>query len=213
LLLLEAGEKGQAMDRPAGIILAGGAATRIGGEKALMSFRSGTLLDAVIARVECQVALLALNIRAEDAPAVLEKHGTYPLVFDSLAEGTGPLGGVIAGLAWLSTQPGSRWLATFPCDTPFLPLDLVDQLMAHTHERPVFAHDARRMHGICAIWPVGCAASLRAGVEQGALRSVQSALKALGGETCQITAGEHAFFNVNTREDLAMAERLAPSCR
>ena len=200
------------MSGPVGVILAGGAATRIGGEKALLPFLSATLLDAVIARVKCQVASLALNVRAEAAHSFREGHSEYPLVFDCLPEGIGPLGGVIAGLAWLCTIPHARWLATFPCDTPFLPLDLVTQLTAHARGRPVFARDDSRIHGVCAIWPVECAATLRAGVERGALRSIQSALEALGGETCRIVAGDHAFFNVNTREDLATAVRLAPHC-
>jgi molybdopterin-guanine dinucleotide biosynthesis protein A len=199
------------MNRPAGMILAGGAASRIGGEKALLPFGTGTLLDAVMARVGPQVSPLALNVRKADAAHVRTRYPDNALVFDTLPEGVGPLGGVVAGLGWLATLGEAHWLATFPCDTPFLPRDLVAQLMAQARDRPVFARDAERLHGVCALWPLGCAARLKAGVEQGRLRSLQSALNELGGETCLVAAHAHAFFNINTREDLEKAEALARS--
>jgi molybdopterin-guanine dinucleotide biosynthesis protein A len=198
-------------EKPAGVILAGGSASRIGGEKASLPFLSGTLLDAVIARVSGQVHPLALNIRSDEMQKWRARHAEFPLLLDSFAANTGPLAGVIAGLAWLETLPDAQWLATFPCDTPFLPLDLVEKLMTHARGRPVVARDALRMHGVCGVWPLSCAPLLRERVELGKLRSVQSALDALGGDTYLIEADEHAFFNVNTKEDLALAARLARS--
>jgi len=197
--------------KPAGVILAAGLATRMGGEKASLPFLAGTLLDTVVARVKDQVGPLALNVRAEDAPGWHARYSAYPLLFDSLAANTGPLAGVIAGLAWLKTLPDAHWLATFPCDTPFLPLDLVAQLTTHARGRPLIARDRVRMHGVCGLWPLSCGDLLRERVELGKLRSVQSALDALGGDTYLVEADEHAFFNVNTKEDLAEAERLARS--
>ncbi len=197
------------LQRVAGVILAGGAATRIGGEKALLPFGGGTLLDAVIERVAPQVSRLTLNVPQTSAETFAERYRDYPLLFDPIPDRAGPLAGAIAGLEWLHTVPGTEWLATFPCDTPFLPRDLVAQLMAHARQAPVFAHDGERLHGICAIWPVRCLEPLRKGVEGGQLRSLRSAMEALGGKICLIRADKRAFFNVNTRDDLACAEELA----
>jgi molybdopterin-guanine dinucleotide biosynthesis protein A len=193
----------------AGVVLCGGVASRIGGEKALMPFMSGTLLDAVIARVAPQVSPLALNVATSEKERYRTRYPDYPLVFDSEPDRIGPLGGVIAGLEWARALGDVDWLATFPCDTPFLPHNLVAQLMAEADDVPMFAHDGHRQHGICAIWPLDCIERLRRGVEEGHLRSVQSAMKALGAKTCVFEAEADAFFNVNTREDLARAEELA----
>ena len=192
----------------AGIVLAGGAASRIGGEKALLPFQGGVLLDAVIARVAAQVSILAINVAREDEHNYRHRFASHPLIVDDFPKGTGPLAGVLAGLEWLAKQGGAQWLATFPCDTPFLPHDLVAQLMAGAGDAPVFARDEARMHGVCAVWPVSCGARLREGIEQGRLRSLHSAMEALGGETRLIRAEAHAFFNINTAEDLATAEQL-----
>ena len=43
----------------------------------------------------------------------------------------GPLAGVLTGLDWARTHaPGCRWVASVPCDAPFLPRDLVARLRA-----------------------------------------------------------------------------------
>jgi molybdopterin-guanine dinucleotide biosynthesis protein A len=73
----------------------------------------------------------------------------------------------------------------------------------------VAARHAGRLHGVCAVWPVGCLARLRDGVAQGRLRSLRSAFDHLGGTICDIDGGTDAFFNVNTPEELARAEILA----
>jgi molybdopterin-guanine dinucleotide biosynthesis protein A len=194
----------------AGVILAGGAGTRIGGAKALRPLGSGTLIDAVIARVRDQVSALALNIADADGGDYRARFGSsFPLLGDTLPPGTGPLAGVVAGLEWAASLDGVKWLATFPCDTPFLPHDLVPHLLAaSTPGRPIAAEDGERLHGVCAIWPVACAPALRAGVESGRLRSMVSALEALGGMRCTI-ADRDAFFNVNTPEDLKRAAEIA----
>ena len=197
------------MDKPAGLILAGGAASRLGGEKALLPFGDATLLDAVIARVAPQVSALALSVRRDDAARYAAHRRDIPLVFDASIERAGPLAGIVAGLEWLASRDDARRLATFPCDTPFLPHDLVAQLSARARDVPVFAHDGERLHGVCALWPLACLDRLKAGVDAGKLRSLQSALSELSGETCLIAAPEYAFFNINTREDLQEAERLA----
>lgn len=188
----------------AGVILAGGAGSRIGGDKALMPFRSGTLIDAVIARVQSQVDALALGIPTASADAYQARFGArYPLLRDTL--GAGPLAGIVAGLEWAQGD----WLASFPCDTPFLPKDLVAQLMRDAVDTPVAARSGGRLHGVCAVWPVRCLAQLREGVETGQLRSLKSALDRLGGRAVDIASDDDAFFNVNTQADLAEAEAIA----
>ena len=193
----------------AGIILCGGASSRMGGDKALLPFGGGTLLDAVIARAAPQVSRLALSVAADREKTYRLRYSHYPLLFDAQPDRIGPLAGVIAGLKWAQSLGDVEWLATFPCDTPFLPRDVVAQLSSIARAAPVFAHHGDRLHGVCALWPVDCLKPLEAGVERGTLRSLHSAMEALDGVSCHIEADGYAFFNVNTREDFARAEELA----
>lgn len=198
------------MEAIAGVIVAGGAGRRMGATKALLPFANGTLLDAVIARVRPQVGALALNVRAVDRAVYRGRIGAeIPLLADPIEPSVGPLGGVLAGLEWLATTNAAGWLATFPCDTPFLPLDLVAQLHGAARMRaPVAARDSERTHALCALWPAECVNALRSGIESGRLRSMMSAVEALDGHTRNIVCGLNAFFNINTPEDLAAAEEI-----
>jgi molybdopterin-guanine dinucleotide biosynthesis protein A len=185
-----------------GIILAGGASSRMGEAKAFLPFGSRTLLDAVLARAAPQVDVLAIDVPRADVQKYEARFSPSALP-DLYADTFGPLCGIVTGLAWCSTD----WLATFPCDTPFLPRDLVAQLAKQADDKPVVAKGAQ----VCGLWPRTCLPQLKAGLESGALRSVLSAVDALGGTVCEIDAPEHAFLNINTRDDLAEALRLSAS--
>lgn len=192
------------------MVLAGGLGTRIGGDKALAPFAGAVLLDAVLARAAPQVGALALNVPAAQAAEYRRRYGArHALVIDTLPPGTGPLAGILAGLDWLAHNRGADWLATFPCDTPFLPRDLVAQLRAQAVDAPVAARAEGRLQGVCALWPLACRDRLRAGVEHENWRSLREALERLGGTAIEIACDADAFFNVNTPEDLTRAETMA----
>jgi molybdopterin-guanine dinucleotide biosynthesis protein A len=185
-----------------GVILAGGASARMGEHKPLLPFRGATLIEAVIARAKPQVTELAIDV----SPAMAEAYRARlreNVLPDRYGEQLGPLCGIITGLAWCE----SEWLAAFPCDTPFLPRDLVAQLAAHARGAPAVARGAQ----VCGLWPKSCVSDLKRGFESAALHSVLSAVEALGGSVVKIVADDRAFFNVNTPEDLAAAESFSPS--
>jgi molybdopterin-guanine dinucleotide biosynthesis protein A len=184
----------------AGIILAGGASARMGEHKPFMPFRGAPLIEAVIARVKPQVGRLAIDV----APSMVEIYRARlreTVLQDAFAETLGPLCGIVTGLMWSQ----SDWLATFPCDTPFLPDDLVAQLAKHADKSPVVAKGAQ----VCGLWPAACLARLKEGVESGELRSVMGAVEFFGGKAFEINAGSNAFFNINTRDDLKAAEAFS----
>src|ERR1700733_4552872 len=111
--------------KPWGIVLAGGASSRMGALKPLMPFRGAALIDAVIARAAPQVSLLGIDVSRDEEPLFRARYGGA-VVPDVFAQKLGPLCGIVTGLQWSETG----WLATFPCDAPFLPRDLVAQLEA-----------------------------------------------------------------------------------
>jgi molybdopterin-guanine dinucleotide biosynthesis protein A len=174
-----------------GIVLAGGQSRRMGGHKPLTKFAGGTLLDAVLARAAPQVRRLVI-----DVPRAIVKDYPNPNVVPDLFDDTlGPVCGIVTGLEWLHGDV----LATFPCDTPFLPHDLIAQLARHPV--PVVVEGMP----VCGLWPKAALGTLRNHVG----RSVRDALAALGGRAVRIAAPRHAFFNVNSPEDLQEAMRLS----
>lgn len=183
-----------------GVILAGGASARMPEHKPFMPFRGATLIEAVIARVKPQVTTLAIDVTASMAKLYRARLGEIVLP-DMFTETLGPLCGIVTGLMWSQ----SDWLAVFPCDTPFLPADLVAQLAKHADKSPAVAKGAQ----VCGLWPKACLAQLKERVESGELRSVHGALEYFGGVVCELRAPEQAFFNVNTPDDLKAAEALS----
>jgi molybdopterin-guanine dinucleotide biosynthesis protein A len=192
--------------RIAGVIIAGGEGLRLGGRKVLAPFGGDTLLGAAIASLAPQTDVLALNLKPEAADEARARY-SYPILHDAPGPALGPLGGLLAALDWARDK--DMLLATIPADTPFLPGDLLAQLAAASRaDVPVFARDAQRDHYLCALWPAVAIDVLHEGVSSGRLRSVRSAHDALGSVACRISGPRHAFFNVNTQEDLARAEEI-----
>lgn len=105
-----------------GLILSGGLGSRMGGvDKGLQPFRDEPMVAHVVRRLRPQVASLLIN-----ANQTIERYADFgfPVVSDDIAGYAGPLAGMHAGLAICETP----LLATAPCDSPFLPDDLVRRL-------------------------------------------------------------------------------------
>ncbi|AMP04027.1 molybdenum cofactor guanylyltransferase MobA [Collimonas pratensis] len=105
-----------------GLILAGGRGTRMGGiDKGLALLDGQTMVAHVIARLAPQVGSLIIN--ANRSQARYAAFG-YPVWPDQQADFAGPLAGLQAGLCHCTTP----YLLTAPCDSPYLPEDLLQNL-------------------------------------------------------------------------------------
>ncbi|MEY8840026.1 molybdenum cofactor guanylyltransferase MobA, partial [Cribrihabitans sp. XS_ASV171] len=195
---------------PLGVILAGGQARRMGGgDKGALSVGGVTLLDRVIDRLGPQVDRLVLNANGD--PVRFAEFG-LPVIADTLPDWPGPLAGVLAGMEY-AAGAGYRYIVTAAADTPFFPADLVERLARATERTgaPIAlaaTQEEGRMtrHPTFGLWPTALRADLRAALE-GGLRKVVLWTDKHGAASAPFDDG--AFFNVNTPEDLAEAERRA----
>lgn len=190
----------------AGVILAGGLATRMGGgDKCLLPLGGAPMLERIIARLAPQVDALALNANGDAA-----RFAPYglPVVADSVEGFAGPLAGVLAGLDWAAGE-GHAAIVTAAGDTPFFPRDLTERLCAAaegmTHPLALAASPGGRQPTF-GHWPVALRDDLRAALEDG-LRKVVLWTDRHGGRMAEFP-DDDAFFNVNTPEDMAKAEAL-----
>lgn len=194
----------------AGVILAGGRATRMGGgDKGMREVAGQRLIDHVIGRLGPQVARLAINANGD--PARWAGFG-LPVLADGLEGQPGPLAGILAGMDWAAEQ-GFAAVVSVAADTPFFPRDLVCGLHAAAGPRGVAIAASRdetgrvRNHPTFGLWPVALRHDLRAALA-GGMRKVGfwADLQAAGRGL--FAAPADPFFNVNTPEDLALAERI-----
>jgi molybdopterin-guanine dinucleotide biosynthesis protein A len=114
-----------------GLVLAGGQGRRMGNvDKGFVELAGRPLVAHIIDRLVPQVATLVIN-----ANRSAERYAAfgYPVVADAIGGFAGPLAGLHAGLATAATP----FVATSPCDSPFLPADLVVRLSAAFDARPI----------------------------------------------------------------------------
>lgn len=195
----------------AGVILAGGRATRMGGgDKGLRPLGGQRLMDHVLARLSPQVDLLGINANGD--PARFAEFG-LPVFVDSLPDHPGPLAGVLAGLDWAAEQ-GAAAIVTAAADTPFFPRDLVARLTAEAGPSGLCLaaspdEDGKmQRHPTFGLWPVALADDLRAAL-QGGLRKIVLWTDGHGAGTARFDSTPFdPFFNINTPEDIATAEQL-----
>lgn len=110
-----------------GLILAGGRGTRMGHvDKGLQPFRGKPMALHVLHRLQEQVSSIIIN--ANQNLAIYSSFGK-PVWPDATADFLGPLAGLQTGLMHCETP----YLATVPCDSPFLPADLVTRLASALH--------------------------------------------------------------------------------
>jgi molybdopterin-guanine dinucleotide biosynthesis protein A len=170
-----------------------------------------TILERVIARLAPQCDGLILN--ANGNPARFAAFG-LPVIPDSVADFPGPLAGILAGLDWVAAnRPGINWMLSAAADCPFLPRDLVSRLTqareAQDAELAVAASDGQS-HPVIGLWNVGLREKLRHALVVEDIRKIDrwTARFRLATVTWPTTPLD-PFFNANTVDDIAQAERLA----
>jgi len=198
--------------KPLGLVLAGGLARRMGGgDKARISIGGATILERVLARLAPQCADVILNANGD--PARFADAG-LAVVPDSVPDFAGPLAGILAGLDWAAAhRPEIPDVASVPGDCPFLPPDLVARLSAARAAAGVplaCARSGEWRHPVVGLWPVKLREDLRRALVEEDLRKIEIWTGRHGVAVADWPAAPvDPFFNVNTPEDAAAAERMA----
>jgi molybdopterin-guanine dinucleotide biosynthesis protein A len=194
------------------VLLAGGLARRMGGgDKPMRMIGGRTILDRVIARLKPQCGALILNANGD--PARFVAFG-LPVVADSVADFPGPLAGILAGLDWVAAnRPDAEWMLSAAGDCPFLPRDLVARLTAARaaeNAELAVAASGGQSHPVIGLWKVALREELRHALTVEDIRRIDRFTARYRLATVSWpTAPLDPFFNANTAEDLAEAERLA----
>lgn len=192
------------------VILAGGAARRMGGgDKGLTELGGRPMLARVKERVGAQVDRVLLN--ADGDPARFAALGLETMA-DPVPDRPGPLAGILAGLLWAERWAPRALVLSVPTDVPFLPNDLVAGLRAAMRARAApaaIAASAGRRHPTIGLWTVGLAPTLRAAIVDQGLRRAEAWAERIGAAIATWpTEPVDPFVNVNTPADLERAEAL-----
>ena len=144
------------------VILAGGAGSRMGGNKPFQPYGKSTLIETVMARLKPQVGEVVINAGARGSALTLPLSCLgVRLIHDDLPD-LGPLSGVLSALQFAQAA-GDTAVVTAPCDMPELPADMVAQLTASDGDIVCFA--GVRDYPLCALWWVSVLPALQAALE------------------------------------------------
>lgn len=198
-----------------GCVLAGGLSRRMGGEeKALLKLGGEPMLSRIIERLRPQAAQLVLNANAD--PGRYASFG-LPVVADNISGFAGPLAGVEAGMKWaIEHVAGATHMVTAATDTPFFPHNLVASFVdaIATADDIVMATSQGNRHPVFALWPLRLHGDLRDWLQRTDTFKVMAWVR---GHSLQLVefspadlSGEQIdpFFNANTPEEFAAAEKL-----
>ena len=186
-----------------GLVLAGGQGRRMGSiDKGLVLLQGRPLVAHVVDRLRPQVDEVLINAnRNLDDYAATSGH----VVPDRLAGYAGPLAGLDAGLH----ATGASLVVTVPCDSPFLPLDLVARLGAARDAIDADLAVARtgdQPHPVFALVHARVREHLAQFLARGE-RKIDLWYSTLRVVEVAFDDQPEAFVNINTREELQQHER------
>ena len=173
-----------------------------GQDKGLLPLAGKPLIAHVLERLAPQVDQLAINANRNQT-----QYADFgvPVFSDRLDDFQGPLAGMAAALE----QADTEWVVLLPCDSPFIPPDLVARLRRamDTQDSDIaVAHDGRRMQPVWVLLRRNLLASLQqtlAGDERKVDRWYAKHRTAL----VDLSDYPEAFTNANTPEELQALEQ------
>jgi molybdenum cofactor guanylyltransferase len=185
-----------------GLVLAGGQGSRMGGvDKGLQPFRGRPMVAHVVERLAPQVDELLIN--ANRNPDDYARFG-HRVIADEIAGFAGPLAGFERGLA----HAMGELVVTVPCDSPFLPHDLVERLrerLESANAELAVARTGEQSHPVFCLMRRSVLPSLQQFLGSGQ-RKIDKWYSVLRVEEVSFDDEADAFLNINTREELASLE-------
>jgi len=179
------------------VILAGGRARRMGGvDKGLAEFSGRPMVEWVMEGLQGQVAEVIVN--ANRSRREYEALGMR-VVADEFENFQGPLAGMASAMNVVTTP----WMLTVPCDSPFVPEDLVARFCAAvTGDAPVVltAHDGKRLQPVFNLMHVSLRTSVEAFLESGE-RKIDRWFATVNHATVDFSDAPDTFVNINTIQD------------
>ena len=179
-----------------GIVLAGGLGRRMGGvDKGLQPMRGRPMVEWVLERFAPQVDEIVINANQN-----LDAYGRFGhrVVSDAIGGYAGPLAGLHAGLQAATHE----LVASVPCDSPFLPADLVKRLDSSLGKNDLaVAKTGDQPHPVFVLTRKSIAENLERFLASGG-RKIDAWYASLKVVEVSFDDEADAFRNINTREEL-----------
>lgn len=191
-------------------VLAGGASSRFGSDKALAKIGEQTVLERACRLIEGTAGVVRVVAPAGRYPSL---QGTF---VNDRWPGQGPLGGIVTGLLATEESGGSPWNLVVSCDMPFLTREWLGYMIGRalaSEAEVVVPESAHGLEPLCACWRTSGAGKLQQALSEG-VRKVTEAMKRLRIEVLdeahwkRFDNAGRLFWNMNTHQDYEQALRV-----
>ncbi len=178
------------------VILAGGRATRMGGEdKGLITLNGRPLIDYVYSILRVQT--LDITINANRNVKSYQKYAS--VIKDEFKGFPGPLGGIHTGLKHAS----SEWVGFVPCDSPCIPNNLVKRFQQSIEAGSdiLVAHDGKNIQPVFTLFHKRVLPKLEAFLNRGD-RKITLLYQECNTQKIDFSDVPNCFVNLNNPEEL-----------
>ncbi len=189
-------------------ILAGGKSRRFGVDKSTTKLGDKTLIEHTISKIEKKFS--EILIISNNQEIKVDKKNVFVLK-DCIQGQLGPLVGVLSAMKWIETNNKKYdWVATFPCDTPFFDISMIDEvkkISKKNNKKLYFLKSGEKRHNIFGLWSIQLKDILEKDINNN-FRKVEEWADKIGLETININHEKFdSFLNINTKEDLEEAKK------
>ena len=192
------------------VVLAGGKSKRFGEDKNMAKLGNITLLEHVLKKVtqKFKKTLIISNQNLN-----IKKLNSVTIAADCIQGNLGPLVGVLTAMKWIKKNNEKyQWVATFPCDTPFFDISIVDEYKSkiNLNESSLyFVKSNEKRHNIFGLWSIKLIDILEKDLVDNNYRKVEKWADKIGVKIINIKNDKFdSFFNINTKSDLEEANKL-----
>jgi len=194
-----------------GAILAGGRSKRMGKNKLFLKLNNIILIDHTIQKVKKHLKDLIIISNQENE---FFTKNNLTIVKDCIDGQLGPLVGILTAMKWAKeNSPRCSWIATFPCDTPFFPENVILKFIEESKKKEsliLCASSHGRKHNIFGLWSLDLYDKLYNDLVNNKIRKVQDWTKTNNIKNLEFEFEDYdPFFNINTLEDLEFAKKLS----
>ena len=193
-----------------GAILAGGQSKRMGKDKLFLELNNKKLIQYTIDKVKKYLKKVIIITNQDNE--FFNKNNLIT-VKDCIDGQLGPLVGILTAMKWAKENSNqSSWIATFPCDTPFFPENIIKNFIQESKKKEslIFcANSHGRKHNIFGLWSTDLYDKLKDDLINKKIRKVQDWTEKNKIKNLEFEFKDYdPFFNINTKEDLEFAKKL-----
>jgi len=198
-------------DNILGAILAGGQSKRMGKDKLFLELNNKKLIEHTIDKVKKYLKEVIIVTNQDNK--FFSKNNLI-VVKDCIQGQLGPLVGILTAMKWAKENlKNCSWIATFPCDTPFFPVSIIENFIQESKKREsliLCASSHGRRHNIFGLWSLDLYDKLRDDLINAKVRKVQDWTEKNKIKNLEFKFKDYdPFFNINTLEDLKFAKKLS----